>query len=105
MRIIWSRHAYNSLSDVLDYSEESFGLERAEKMKEKILCSIDRLGVFPVCSPVIAEISSETAVYRKLVVTREISVIYRVQNDDVLIDFIWDIRRSLHHLYYLIHQS
>lgn len=102
MKILWSQSAYDSLTDILDYSAESFGLKQAIKTEERIITAIERLEVFPTSCPVIPEISNEITEYRKLVVSHEITVIYRVEEDAVCIDFIWDIRRSLHQVYYII---
>lgn len=101
MKLKWSQHAYESLTDVLDYSYENFGYLQQLTMEEIIMSSIDKLVDFPNMCPVIPEISNNVREYRKLVVTREISVIYWYDEDFVNISFIWDIRRSLHHIYYI----
>lgn len=101
MKIKWSQHAYESLTDVLDYSYENFGFLQQLTMEEIIMSSIDKLVDFPNMCPVIPEISNNVREYRKLVVTREISVIYWYDEEFVNVSFIWDIRRSLHHIYYI----
>ncbi|MBQ0143322.1 MAG: type II toxin-antitoxin system RelE/ParE family toxin [Prevotellaceae bacterium] len=101
MKLKWSQHAYESLTDVLDYSYENFGYLQQLTMEEIIMSSIDKLVDFPNMCPVIPEISNNVREYRKLVVTREISVIYWYDEEFVYVSFIWDIRRSLHHIYYI----
>lgn len=101
MKLKWSQHAYESLTDVLDYSYENFGYLQQLTMEEIIMSSIDKLVDFPNMCPVIPEISNNVREYRKLVVTREISVIYWYDEEFVNVSFIWDIRRSLHHIYYI----
>ena len=76
MKIRWSQHAYNSLTDVLDYSLETFGFLQQVAIEDIIMTSID-----------------------KLVVSKEISVIYWLEDDYINVSFIWDTRRSLHHIY------
>jgi hypothetical protein len=49
--------------------------------------------------PVIPEVSNNVREYRKLVVSKEISVIYWIEDDYISVSFIWDTRRSLHHIY------
>lgn len=101
MKIRWSQHAYNSLTDVLEYSLDTFGYVQQMVMEEIIMSSIDKLASFPFMCPTIPEISSDRRVYRKLVITREISVIYWADDEFVNISFVWDIRRSLHQIYYI----
>lgn len=101
MKLKWSQHAYESLTDVLDYSYENFGYLQQLTMEEIIMSSIDKLVDFPNMCPVIPEISNNVREYRKLVVTREISVIYWYDEEFVYVSFIWDIRRSLHHIYHI----
>ena len=105
MKILWAQRAYDSLADILDYSEGSFGHKQAERIEERILTAIERLRVFPASCAVIPEISNDLTKYRKLVISHEISVIYRAEEDAIRIDFIWDIRRSLHQIYYIIKTS
>lgn len=102
MQIRWSQHAYDSLNDVLDYTLDTFGYVQQMVMEEIIISSIDKLISFPFMSPVIPEISNNIRQYRKLVITREISVIYWCDSDFVYISFIWDTRRSLHQVYYIL---
>lgn len=99
MEIKWSQHAYESLTDVLDYSYENFGYVQQLVMEDMIMSCIDKLIHFPGMCPVIPEISNNVREYRKLVVTREISVIYWFDDECVYISFVWDTRRSLHHIY------
>lgn len=100
MEIVWSEPAYDSLTDVLDYTIEAFGLRQMVIMEDTIIDSIEQLSLYPKSCPVIAEISNEEKEYRKLVVTKEVSVIYRVEDASVIIMFVWDVRRSLHNIYY-----
>lgn len=88
MKIRWSQHAYNSLTDVLDYSFETFGFLQQVAIEE-----------FPTMCPIIPEISNNMREYRKLVVSKEISVMYWLEDEYVNVSFIWDTRRSLHHIY------
>lgn len=99
MKIRWSQHAYNSLTDVLDYSLETFGFLQQVTIEEIILTSIEKLAEFPTMCPIIPEISNNVREYRKLVVSKEISVIYWIEDDYINVSFIWDTRRSLHHIY------
>lgn len=101
MQIRWSQRALDSLTDVLDYSLETFGFVQQAVMEEIIMSSTEKLISFPTMCPVIPEISSNSQVYRKLVVTREISVIYWCDAEYVNISFVWDTRRSLHQVFYL----
>ena len=61
--------------------------------------SIEKLAEFPAVCPIIPEISNNVREYRKLVVSKEISVIYWLEDDYINVSFIWDTRRSLHHIY------
>lgn len=94
MRIEWSRHAYNSLADVLDYTLENFGVVQQNAIEDLVMHSIDLLVDFTKLSPVIPEISNNIGEYRKLVVTKEITVIYWLDFDVIHISFVWDVRRS-----------
>lgn len=102
MKIRWSQHAYDSLTDVLDYTFDTFGLRQQSLMENTIMASIDKLGDFPTICPIIPEISNNVREYRKMVVTKEISIIYWIDGEFVNISFIWDTRRSLHQIYYVI---
>lgn len=101
MKVRWSQHAFESLTDVLDYSLENFGHIQQLAMEDIIVSSTDKLVSFPFMCPVISEISNEQREYRKLVVTKEISLIYWCDEEYVNISFVWDTRRSLHHVFYI----
>lgn len=102
MKIRWSKHAFESLNDVLEYSLESFGYIQQLAIEEIIVSTIEKLASFPYMCPIIPEISDSSKQYRKLVVTREISVIYWCDEEHVNISFIWDTRRSLHQIFYIL---
>lgn len=101
MQVRWSQQALFSLADVLDYSLEAFGYVQQAVMEDIILSSTEKLTSFPRMCPVIPEISNNLREYRKLVVTREISLIYWFDEEYVNISFVWDTRRSLHQVFYL----
>lgn len=101
MQIRWSQNALDSLTDVLDYSLETFGYVQQTVMEEIIMSSTEKLTSFPMMCPVISEISNDLREYRKLVVTKEISLIYWCDEEYVNISFVWDTRRSLHQIFYL----
>ena len=101
MQARWSQRALDSLTDVLDYTLETFGYVQQEVMEEIIMSSTDKLISFPRMCPVIPEISNNIREYRKLVVTKEISLIYWCDDESVNISFVWDTRRSLHQVFYL----
>lgn len=101
MEVRWSQRAFDSLTDVLDYTLETFGYVQQTVMEEIIMSSTDKLTSFPLMCPVIPEISNNLREYRKLVVTKEISLIYWCDDDYVNISFVWDTRRSLHQIFYI----
>lgn len=100
MTITWLQPALDSLSDVVDYSIEYFGTRQATNIVDNIYATVENLNVFPLMGAVIPEISNETTIYRRLNINKQLSVIYRVQDDTIYIMFVWDNRRSLHHIYY-----
>lgn len=101
MQVRWSQRALYSLADVLDYSLETFGYVQQAVMEDIILSSADKLTSFPRMCPVIPEISNNLREYRKLVVTKETSLIYWCDEEYVNISFVWDTRRALHQVFYL----
>lgn len=105
MEILWTQNAYDSLSDILDYSAAYFGINQVDVIEAKIQEAVDRIALFPKSCPVIPEISNATKIYRKLVVSHEISIIYKEEDSVLWIEFVWDIRRSLHHIFYVINPS
>lgn len=102
MKIRWSQHAYDSFMDVLDYSNDMFGFLQQMVMEEVIMSSINKLSDFPKICPIVPEISNNVREYRKLVVTKEISILYWLDEEFINISFVWDTRRSLHQIYYII---
>ena len=100
MKIRWSQHAYNSLTDVLDYSFETFGFLQQVAIEEIILTSIEKLAEFPTMCPVIPEISNNVREYRKLVVSKEISVIYWIEDDYINVSFI-----GIHAVHFIIYTT
>ena len=105
MQVKWSQRALDSLTDVLDYTLETFGYVQQAVMEDIILSGTDKLTSFPKMCPVIPEISNNLREYRKLVVTKEISVIYWCDEEYVNISFVWDTRRSLHQIFYLFNND
>lgn len=101
MQVKWSQRALYSFADVLDYTLENFGYVQQTAMEELIMCSTDKLTSFPRMCPVIPEISNNIREYRKLVVTKEISLVYWCDEEYVNISFVWDTRRSLHQVFTL----
>ena len=100
MKVIWLQPALDSLSDMWDYYVEYFGTRVASRTKNAIFSAVDRLECFPHLDSVIEEISNDIREYRRINISKSLSVIYRIENDTIYIVFVWDSRRSLHNIYY-----
>ena len=100
MKVIWIQPALDSLSDMWDYSVEYFGTRVASRTENDIFSAVDRLECFPHLDSVIEEISNDIREYRRINISKSLSVIYRIENDTIYIVFVWDNRRSLHNIYY-----
>lgn len=96
--------ALDSLADVLDYTIEQFGSAIASRTENEIFSTVESIETFPFIGSVIPEISDDRYTYRRLQVSRQLSVIYRLKDDIIYIMFVWNSRRSLHNIYYFFNK-
>lgn len=100
MTVTWLQPALDSFSDVVDYSIEYFGTRKASNTVDAIYAAVEKLELFPLIGSVIPEISNDKRKYRKISVSKQLSIVYRVEAETVFVMFVWDSRRSLHNIFY-----
>ena len=74
-QIIWTPSAKQGFADILQYVESSFGFEAALKLLDKTESILENLQLFPNMFPA-SKIRTD---YRKAVVTKHLSLIYRIK--------------------------
>lgn len=88
MVAVWSKPALESLSEVLDYTYETFGKKQVPIISDKIAQTVGRLQMFPLSSAVIPRIEGRNL--RMAVVVSTLKILYEVKRDTILIHFIWN---------------
>ena len=88
--VIWSATARSDYADLLKYVEKNYGIDAALKILDKVEELVEAIETFPQGFPE----SKEKPNFRKAVITKQTSLIYRVSDLDVLLLYFWDNRRE-----------
>ena len=93
LRILWTRIALQSLSEVFDYTYWEFGESQMRKLTKQIYEATRRLSACPQSGKIEEEISKACGTeYRSAVVIDEIKLLYTVSNDTVYVEYVWNVR-------------
>ncbi|MEM8525685.1 MAG: type II toxin-antitoxin system RelE/ParE family toxin [Bacteroidota bacterium] len=90
MNVIWSPTSKDEYAELLGYIELEFGLEAALKFLDKTEAIIETIETFPSSFPA-SEVKPEI---RKAVITKQTSLLYRIQKDNIQLLHFWDNRRG-----------
>lgn len=88
--VIWTDLAYVTFNEIVDYLEENFSLDSTLKFSETVRKLLRNLEIFETLCPK----HPRRVNYRKCVITRHTSLIYRIENDEILLLSFHDNRSS-----------
>jgi plasmid stabilization system protein ParE len=89
-KIIWTSRALSDLKNILTYLEENWTVKEIQKFARLLDLQLNRLTIHPFLFPN----SNKYKKIRKSVLTRQISIYYRVTNHDVQIITLFDNRQN-----------
>jgi plasmid stabilization system protein ParE len=89
-KIIWTSRALSDLKNILTYLEENWTVKEIQKFARLLDLPLNRLTIHPFLFPN----SNKYKKIRKSVLTRQISIYYRVTNHDVQIITLFDNRQN-----------
>ena len=94
MEVKLTRNAHKRLAQVLEYHKTQGNPKKGKRTVLEIIKHSIKLGKQPNLGSVQEEMSSATKTYRALVVNRYYKVIYRAENERILIVEIFDVRQD-----------
>lgn len=93
MKLIYTKRAVIALDAIYHYLQQEHA-KSAVIIHNAILDEIDRLVDFPLIAAIEPSLSKQTFTYRALVVRHIYKVIYRIDNETIYIESIWDCRQN-----------
>ena len=87
--VIWSNSSKNEFAELLEYVESNFDTDAALKLLEKTERVVIQISLYPEMFP-----SSELKAIRKATITKQTSLIYKIEDNRVLILHFWDNRQN-----------
>ena len=93
--VLWTQVALQSLSEVLDYTFDTFGGQQLLKLSGQIDETVARISEFPLAGRIEEWLSAETGVeYHSLAVIREIKLIYSISDEAIYIEYVKNNRQD-----------
>ncbi|MDD3789837.1 MAG: type II toxin-antitoxin system RelE/ParE family toxin [Petrimonas sp.] len=93
MKIFWSDFAKETLKDIYSYYKDVAGIKIARKIRNEIYEATRQLTTYPDSGQIEELLLSLNAGYR-YVVTKNYKIIYRVDDDKILITDVFDTRQN-----------
>jgi len=90
-KIVWSPAARRDLQESIEFIQE-FSPAAAAKLASKVVDALELLEAMPEMGPVMEQLE-DIGQYRYLLVAKHL-IIYRLEDDAILIQRFWDARRS-----------
>ncbi|MDO5665248.1 MAG: type II toxin-antitoxin system RelE/ParE family toxin [Bacteroidia bacterium] len=93
MKIIWSMEAVSDLDSIYEFYYEKSPLVAAN-IYNTIVDEVDILIRFPKIAAVEELLADMSQIFRSLIVLNKYKVIYRIDNQRIIIDKVWDCRQN-----------
>lgn len=94
MRINWHGEARWHLEQIEDYIFDRFGVDSMLEFVEKVDQAVGMIRRHPSVGPVEPLLADCAQTYRSVVVDNMSKIVYRVQDESILIVDFWDCRRE-----------
>lgn len=95
MVVLWDKEAREQLKGIYNFYREIAGVRIAERIRKEIRYSAQKLGHFPYLGPIIEYDNQQNSdTYRSLVANKNFKIIYQIENKQVYIAAIWDVRQD-----------
>jgi plasmid stabilization system protein ParE len=89
-KILWTNRALSDLKNIVTYLEENWTVNEIQKFTRLLDLQLNRLIIHPFLFPA----SNKYKKIRKSVLTRQISIYYRVINNEIQIITLFDNRQN-----------
>ncbi len=94
MNIIWTKTSELTLSEIVDYIENKFGIIVSKKYYSDVLKTIDNIKVNPELFP----IYRNNFLIRKAIINKKTILYYQIQNENINLLAFYDVRNGTHKL-------
>ena len=93
--VLWTPVALQSLSEVLDYTFNTFGGNQLVKLSEQIDATVERIAAFPFAGKEETDLTNQTGVkYHSFAVIKEIKLIYTISTEAVYVEYVKNNRQD-----------
>lgn len=89
-KIFWSEESLNNLEDILAYLYHKWTEKEVANFKSKLSSQLDLISKFPNLFPA----SEMNPNLRKAVLSKQTTVFYQVQNENIYIVYLFDTRQN-----------
>ena len=94
MIVVWSENAENTLKQTAEYILEKFGEKNKKNFIQEVYKIVNFLEANPNLGKVEPLLVDFPEMYRSIVVTFLNKIIYRIEDNKILIVALWDVRRE-----------
>lgn len=88
-KIVWTPLAIDSLNQIYHFTVETWNENIAEKLLIQLDYKISQLSLNPLLGP-----KFEDSSFRRILIHRNVSLFYKVNNDSVRLLLVWDNRQN-----------
>ena len=93
LQIRWTSVALQSLSEVLEYTYETFGEQQLHKLTSQITTTCYQIAAFPQSGKREEDLADATGIdYRSIIVISEIKLLYTTNDETLFIEFVKNAR-------------
>jgi addiction module RelE/StbE family toxin len=89
-KIVWSKNALQDLENVKKYLEQNWPPKVLISFLDKLITQLKLLETFPE----LGRASSAFSNRRRIVITKHNLLVYSLQNEEIVIEAIWDTRQN-----------
>lgn len=86
--VVWSDFAKEDYANILTFLQSKFGQDSALRFLDKTEKIVEQIEVFPNAFPA----SDKNGRYRKAVINKNTSLVYKISNNEVELLYFWDNR-------------
>lgn len=94
MKIVWTKTSEVTLTEIIDYIENKFGILISEKYYYDVLKTVDNIEENPELFPIYQH-GTET---RKAVINKKTILYYQIQKENINLLAFYDVRNGTHKL-------
>lgn len=93
MKVIWTKYAYGSLSDIYKYYKQNVNIPVANKIRDQLLYSTKQLEKYPLSGP-IEKLLMKLNQEHRFIIRGNYKIIYKILNSTIYITDVFDTRQD-----------